>query len=91
MINWRVRIKSFKFWVQIAASIVAPIMAYFGLTSADITTWPFIYETLIKAASNPYVCFTVAVSVVNTIIDPTTVGIKDSPLAMTYAKPGARK
>ncbi len=30
-INWKVRIKNPLWWVQIAAALVLPVLAYFGL------------------------------------------------------------
>lgn len=86
-INWKVRIKNPAFWIQIALAIVTPILAYFGLTGADMTTWPLVWQTFLRAISNPYVCFLIAVSVMNAIPDPTTKGIGDSTRALTYIQP----
>lgn len=86
-INWTVRLKNPVWWAQIALAIVTPILAYFGLTGADLTTWAVVMDTLLKAVSNPYVCFLVVVSVWNAIQDPTTHGLNDSSRAMTYEKP----
>ena len=90
-LNLTVRVKNPVFWVNIALAIVAPIMAYFGLTGADFTSWPLVWETFRAAALNPYVVITVVVSVWNAINDPTTAGITDSARAMTYTKPSTDK
>ena len=68
-------------------SIGAPILAYFGLTAADITTWAALGRVLLEAVSNPYVVGLVLVSLYNALIDPTTKGIRDSAQALTYEKP----
>lgn len=86
-INWIVRFKNPLFWAQVAVAIIAPILAYFGLTSADMTTWAVVGQTLLNAVSNPYVVVCVIVSVWNAINDPTTKGICDSKRAITYTKP----
>lgn len=86
--NLKVRIKNWSFWVSIFVSIAAPILAYFGLTAADITTWGALGRVLVDAVSNPYVVSLVLVSVYNTLIDPTTKGVRDSARAMGYTVPG---
>ena len=85
--NLKVRMKKWSFWVSVLISIGAPILAYFGLTAADITTWAALGRVLLEAVSNPYVVGLVLVSLYNALIDPTTKGIKDSAQAMTYEKP----
>lgn len=90
MINWKVRIKNPIWWVQIALSIFTPILTYAGLTASDLTTWAALGGLLLGAISNPYVMFTVVVSVWNAINDPTTAGITDSTDALTYNKPKAK-
>lgn len=86
-INLTVRKNNPVFWFNIILAIVGPVMAYFGLTGADFTTWPLVWDTIVKAVSNPYVIVTVIISVWNAINDPTTAGITDSARAMTYTTP----
>ena len=85
--NLKVRIKNPVFWVQLILAIIAPVGAYFGLTGADMTTWGLVWKTIVAAVSNPYVVVMVLVSVWNALNDPTTCGITDSTLAMSYDKP----
>ena len=85
--NLKVRMKNWSFWVSVLISIGAPILAYFGLTAADITTWSALGRVLLEAVSNPYVVGLVLASLYNALIDPTTKGIKDSAQALTYEKP----
>ena len=86
-INWKVRIKNPVFWVQIALSVLTPIMAYFGITAEDLTSWNIVASTLLEAVKNPYVLCLVVLSVWNSINDPTTAGVSDSTQALTYTTP----
>lgn len=89
--NIKVRCKNWGFWVSIAASVAAPILAYFGISASDITTWGKLGQVLLDAISNPYVVGLVLVNVYNSLVDPTTRGIKDSLRAMGYTKPGGEE
>ena len=86
-INWTVRLKNPQWWAQIAISLVIPVLSYFGMTGADITTWGTLWDTVLRAVSNPYVIVLAAVSVYNAIVDPTTAGIGDSLQALNYTSP----
>lgn len=86
-VNLKVRMKNPVFWAQIFLAVFTPILAYFGLTGADMTTWAIFGNTLLNAVTNPYVCGLVLVSVWNALNDPTTKGITDSKKAMAYNKP----
>ena len=87
MINLKVRLKNPIFLAQLVMAIIMPILAYFGLTAQDMNSWSTLGKTLFDAISNPYVVSLVIVSVWNAINDPTTSGINDSEIAMTYTKP----
>ena len=86
-INWKVRAKNPVFWVNIALSIVTPILAYLGISWESITTWYALYDIFVQAVSNPVIIVAVIVSVYNALIDPTTKGLSDSEQAMTYTAP----
>lgn len=86
-INWKVRFNNITFYAQLGLSILTPILAYMGLTLADLTTWGAFGEVLLEAISNPYVLMLVGVNVYNSIVDPTTKGIGDSANALTYITP----
>lgn len=90
-INWKIRVKNVSFWVSVAVAVVTPVLAYFGLTAQDITTWGAIWDVTVQAVSNPYVLLMVVVSVYNAIVDPTTTGITDSANALTYDTPNNEK
>ena len=85
--NLKVRFKNPVFIAQLILAILAPILAYAGLTLQDLTSWEALGNILLGAISNPYVLGLVAISIWNALNDPTTAGVKDSVQAMTYEKP----
>lgn len=87
MINLKVRFKNPVFIAQLVLSVMTPILAYAGLTVADLTSWSALGQLLIDALMNPYVLGLVVVSVWNALNDPTTKGLSDSSQAMTYTTP----
>ena len=87
MINLKVRFKNPVFIAQLVLSVLTPILAYAGLTLADMTTWSALGQVLIDAIMNPYVLGLVVVSVWNAVNDPTTAGLSDSEQAMHYDAP----
>lgn len=87
MINWKVRFKNPVFYVQLVISIISPIFAYLGITAKDITTWDILLDIFKQALSNPYILSLIAVSIYNSVVDPTTQGIGDSKRANSYNNP----
>ena len=85
--NLKVRFKNPVFIFSLILSILTPILAYLGITVENITTWAKLGEILLNAVSNPYVLGLVIINVYNTLIDPTTKGVKDSENALTYTEP----
>ncbi len=86
-INWKVRFKNPIFLAQIILAIGAPLLAYYGLTAQDLTTWGSVFNLIGDALSNPYVLGTIAVSIYNALLDPTVTGLSDSKQALRYIKP----
>lgn len=86
-INWIVRFRNPVFIGQFIMAILTPILAYAGITTADLTTWKSVGDLLIMAISNPYVLGLVVISIFNALNDPTTAGLSDSENALTYTKP----
>jgi phi LC3 family holin len=86
-INWKVRFANPEFWKAIVLAVFVPLLAYYGMNWADMTTWATIGELFVQAVQNPVVVLSVVVSVYNAIIDPTTKGIGDSEQALTYTQP----
>lgn len=86
-INFKARFKNPLFIAQLFLSIAAPIGVYFGVSGSDITTWAGLFALILSALSNPYVLFTVLVSVWAAVNDPLTKGASDSHQGLTYNKP----
>ena len=89
--NFKVRMKNPVWWVQIGCAVLTPVLAYAGLTAADLTSWAALGALLSGAVRNPYVLSLVAVSVWNACNDPTTQGLGDSTQAMLYGKPKGKE
>lgn len=85
--NLKVRFRNPVFIAQLILSILTPILAYAGLTLQDLTSWAALGNILLGAIQNPYVLGLIIVSVWGALNDPTTAGITDSKLAMTYQRP----
>lgn len=77
MINWKLRASNPIFWVNVALSIATPILGYYGMAIESFTTWNSIYDVVLNAVQNPYVVGLMAVSLWNTVINPTTKGVRD--------------
>ena len=90
-INWKVRLKNPVFWGELAAAILLPILTHMGTNWDAMTTWATLGNMLVSAVQSPVIVVAVAVSVWNAITDPTTAGLSDSALALTYDKPNSGK
>ena len=67
-----VQIKNPQWRFSVILAVVVLIGAYYGITDSDITSWGIFFSTLNTAVLNPYVVFSMLVSVWNAVIDPTT-------------------
>lgn len=85
-INWEVRVHNPVYIAQIILAFILPILAYFGLTWEDMTSWATLGTTLFAAIKNPVVVVAVIVSVWNATNDPTTKGLSDSARALQYKR-----
>jgi len=86
-INWKVRFRNPVFIAQIILAALTPILAYVGLSFADLTTWRTVWDLFAQAYSNPYLLALIVISVFNTVTDPTVKGLSDSRQALRYQKP----
>jgi phi LC3 family holin len=82
MINWKVRIKNKIFWLAIIPAVLIlaqAVAAVFGYTLdfQDISA---------KLIAVVEAVFSV-LAILGVVVDPTTEGIEDSKLAMTYDEP----
>ena len=82
MINWKVRIKNKVFWLSIIPAIlllIQSVAAVFGYT-LDFTDLSSKLAAVIESVF-------VVLAILGIVADPTTSGVSDSRLAMTYEKP----
>ena len=75
--DWKERFKNKIFWVNTILSVATPILAYFGISGSDLTTWGSLFGLILDALKNPYVVGLVLVSLWNNVINPVTKGITD--------------
>lgn len=84
-INWKVRIKNKNFWITLIPAVillVQVVAAVFGF-SIDLSDMS---GKLLAVVDALFAVLTI-LGIVN---DPTTAGLNDSALAMTYEEPKAR-
>ncbi len=85
MINWKVRIKNKMFWLAIIPAVlffVQSVGAVFGFT-LDFSVLGDRLGALVEAL------FAV-LAILGIVADPTTEGLQDSRLALTYEEPKRR-
>mgnify|MGYP003571306218 FL=1 len=82
MINWKVRIKNKNFWIALIPAVLLLIQVIanvFGFT-IDLTD---LGQKLLAVVNALFV----VLAILGIVTDPTTEGISDSDLAMTYEEP----
>jgi len=77
MIKWEKRVSNPIFWLNVVLSISTPLLGYYGMNIESFTTWHSIFDVVIEGIKNPYVVGLIGVSLWNTVIDPTTKGVRD--------------
>ena len=82
-INWKVRAKNPYFWT----GLVCVILAAIGVSPESITSWPILWAKIMELLNNPFALGCMAMAIIGYINDPTTKGLKDSNLALTYEEP----
>lgn len=81
-INWKVRIKNPVFWTTVIPAVVTcvyTILGAFGIV-------PALTENMVL---NIMTVVITALSALGVLVDPTTAGLSDSHMAMTYKAPRA--
>lgn len=82
MINWKVRIKNKMFWI-----VFIPAFALFVQAVAKLLGWVIdlteIQANLLEAVNSLFALL----ALLGIVVDPTTAGVSDSHLAMTYEEP----
>lgn len=84
MINWQVRIRNRNFWLAVipaALLLVQAVLACFGVT------WDYTHvsQELLGVVNALFALL----AILGIVADPTTEGMGDSALAMTYSEPRA--
>lgn len=86
MINWKVRIRNKQFWIALIPAIlllIQVVAAVFGYT-LDLGDLGNKLLAVVNAV------FAV-LAILGIVTDPTTAGVSDSALALTYEKPKAKE
>jgi phi LC3 family holin len=81
-INWKIRIKNPIFWTTVipaAVSFLYCVLGAFGIV-------PALTENMVLNLASAAIT---ALTVVGVLVDPTTKGLNDSSMAMTYKAPRA--
>lgn len=82
MINWKVRLKNKAFWVAVIPAVILLIQMVAGLLN---------YSLDLGDVGNKLVAVVDAIfallAILGIVNDPTTAGLSDSELAMSYEKP----
>ena len=81
-INWKVRIKNKAFWVAIipaALLLVQQVCAVFGVT----LDFEELQAQLVAIVGTVFTLL----AILGIVVDPTTVGVRDSEQAMGYTEP----
>lgn len=79
-INWKVRIKNPVFWLTIIPAVVTCVYAILGACGIV----PALTENMVLNIATAIVT---ALTTLGVLVDPTTNGLSDSHLAMTYKAP----
>lgn len=82
-INIPVRLKNPWFWIGLVSIALTAI----GIDPTMFTSWSAVWDAIKDVLANPVQLVTMILAILAVFIDPTTSGITDSNLAMTYRKP----
>jgi len=82
MINWKVRIKNKNFWIAIIPAVLLLLQAIFAVAGVEVD-YGALNDKLIAVVNAAFV----VLSILGIVADPTTAGLGDSSLAMTYEIP----
>lgn len=81
--NIPVRFKNIWFWVGVGGVLLTAL----GINPEMLTSWDAVRQAFSDVIGNPYLLFSAALALLGQFVDPTTAGIGDSNLAMTYDAP----
>lgn len=81
--NIPVRFKNPWFWVGVGGVLLTAL----GINPEMLTSWDALRQAVVDVANNPFLLGSAAIALLGQFIDPTTAGVGDSALAMTYDEP----
>ena len=82
-INWKLRAKNPTFWI----GLIGIFLSVIGVSPESLTSWDAVGNMLLTFIQNPVAMVSVVMAFIGVFTDPTTSGISDSSLAMTYNSP----
>lgn len=82
MINWKVRVKNKNFWITLIPAVLLMVQVAAGVFGFELNLGELGKKLL--AVVNAAFAILAILGIVN---DPTTAGVADSDLALTYDKP----
>lgn len=82
-INIPVRLKNVWFWVGVGGVLLTTL----GIEPQMLTSWEALRTAVMDVLGNPFLLGSAAIALLGQFVDPTTAGLSDSRLAMTYEKP----
>ena len=82
MINWKVRIRNKLFWAELI-----PAVALLAQAVASVFGWTIDLTTLVGKLLAVVDAVFAILMILGIVVDPTTEGVRDSKLAMTYEEP----
>ena len=81
-LNWLVRIKNKTFWMALIPAIALVVQAV-----AAVFGWELDFSTLVGKLLGVVDAVFALLVILGIVVDPTTEGVRDSRLAMTYEEP----
>ena len=82
MINWKIRIKNKNFWIALIPAVLVLIQVVVKVFGLEIDLGE-LGNNLLAVVNAVFV----VLSILGIVTDPTTEGMSDSDLAMTYIEP----
>lgn len=82
MINWKVRIKNKLFWLALIPAVLVLIRAVCAVFGIELD-----FSALGDKLTAVVEALFAVLAILGIVVDPTTAGVMDSQLAMTYEEP----
>lgn len=82
----RERCKSYTFYIRLFLLSFLPVLTYTGMTGDSITSWPILWDFIVKFVSNPYLLFIWTVTLIQSFRDSTNNDIKIEKVKLTESE-----